>query len=321
MTSPPPPTVARRRSPPPGIAVLVLALACLDAHATQRAFVSSAGNDANQAAGCTPAAPCRSFQAAHGAVDAGGEIVALDTAGYGPVAIAKSVSILGAPGVVASISVATGNGIAIATGGVRVVLRNLNINGLGGLNGIEMTAGDALSIENCVVSGFANHGIFVSAAARVRIVNTVVRRNDTGAVITGNASAEIVGSRFMGNNHPGLFVTAAPTGLTSASVVDSVSSGNEHGFVVGTSGGTGSADLSVTRSTAANNSATGFQVQGLAAGTTARLTVGSSMATGNGTGFNNVPAGGTATLESLGDNIVRGNTAASGGTITAVPSL
>jgi hypothetical protein len=105
------------------IAAIALALAAAQAHAAQRAFVASSGSDVNVAAGCTFAAPCRSFQGAHAAVDAGGEIVALDTAGYGVVTITKSVSILGNPGTVPSISVASGNGVTIATPGVRVSAR------------------------------------------------------------------------------------------------------------------------------------------------------------------------------------------------------
>ena len=69
---------------------LASAVACSAAYAGQRAFIVSTGNDANAASGCTPAAPCRSLQAAHNAVDAGGEIVALDTAGYGPLVVTKS---------------------------------------------------------------------------------------------------------------------------------------------------------------------------------------------------------------------------------------
>src|SRR5687768_17506126 len=97
------------------IAALAIALAAMHAHAGPRAFVASSGNDGNAGSGCTFANPCRSFQAAHGAVDAGGEIVALDTAGYGTVVISKAVSIIGNPGAIPSIAVSTGSGVRIET--------------------------------------------------------------------------------------------------------------------------------------------------------------------------------------------------------------
>lgn len=52
-------------------------------------YVSGSGNDSN--ACDTVSAPCRTFQAAHGKANAGGEIVVLDSASYGPVTITKSI--------------------------------------------------------------------------------------------------------------------------------------------------------------------------------------------------------------------------------------
>ena len=69
-----------------------------------RVFVSVTGNDANP---CTAGSPCKTFQAAHDAVLAGGEISVLDTGGYGTLIINKSVSIV-AVGVQASIATASG---------------------------------------------------------------------------------------------------------------------------------------------------------------------------------------------------------------------
>jgi hypothetical protein len=301
-------------------AALALGLACLPAHAGQRAFVSSTGSDTNP---CTPAAPCRSFQVAHDAVDAGGEIVALDAAGYAPVTITKSVSILGNPGFVAGISVATLYGVTIATPGVNVVLRHLTLNGVGGYVGVHMTNGNALTIENCVISGFTSTGIYASAAADVRIVNTTVRRSDSGMVINKNATVDIVGSRFMGNSTFGLAVFGTPSGATSVSVSDSVSSGNNsHGFVAMGGGPTSSISVSVIRSTAANNNFNGFMVYADQAGSIVRMTVGASVASGNNAGFSNTSANGaTATFESMGNNIVRQNTTNAIGTISAVAGL
>ena len=75
------------------LAVFALAavLAAPPSHAIQRTFVASNGNDANA---CTLPAPCRSFTAALLKTSASnGEIIVLDSAGKGPVTIAKSVSV------------------------------------------------------------------------------------------------------------------------------------------------------------------------------------------------------------------------------------
>jgi hypothetical protein len=81
----------------PSLAILapVLALGRLAAPAQAqlaRTYVSAAsGNDAND---CNRLTPCRTFQAAHNATLANGEITVLDPGGYGAVTITKSISIV-----------------------------------------------------------------------------------------------------------------------------------------------------------------------------------------------------------------------------------
>src|SRR3954471_2041691 len=111
------------------VAVLVL-VAPAATYATPKIFVASYGNDANSGA---PASPKRSFQAAHDAVAAGGQIVALDTAGYGALNITKSLAVTVPPGVSGFVSV-TGNntGILVNAGAGSVVsLRGLIVEGGG----------------------------------------------------------------------------------------------------------------------------------------------------------------------------------------------
>src|SRR5262252_262862 len=96
----------------PPLALLAAALTCslhvVPAHARARVFVASYGNDANP---CTFGSPCKTSQAAVNVVDAGGEVTAIDCAGFQPVVISKSVSIVGPSGIEAG-AVAT-SGIAI----------------------------------------------------------------------------------------------------------------------------------------------------------------------------------------------------------------
>jgi hypothetical protein len=130
------------------IAVLLMMLAFASASpAAQRTFVASTGLDANP---CSISAPCRSFCAAVAHTDINGEIIVLDSAGYGAVTITKSVSIIAPPGVYAGISVFSGNGVTIDSPSAKVVLRGLSINGQGGNVGIFVRAASAVSIERVV---------------------------------------------------------------------------------------------------------------------------------------------------------------------------
>lgn len=64
--------------------ILAAGLFTAQSHAVQRAHVSaSAGSDTNAATGCTATAPCRFFQPAMSVVDNNGEVIALDSGGYG----------------------------------------------------------------------------------------------------------------------------------------------------------------------------------------------------------------------------------------------
>ena len=301
--------------------LIVLAVAAtFPAHAAQRAFVSSTGNDANVGTGCTLAAPCRSFAAAHTAVDAGGEIVALDTAGYGTVTITKSVTIMANPGVVAGIAVSSGSGVTITTGGVAVILRGLAINDVGsGSSGVFMTAGASLSVENCVISNFG-FGVYVATDARVSVVNSLLRGNNTGLYLAQAAEAYVMGSQFLGSGIGwGVLATGGADGFwTSASVSDSVASGNLYGFAATNVAASSGARLSCIRCTASNNATAGFQSN---AGTNAssETLVSYSKATYNGIGFVNSGAG-ISTFVSQGNNTVYANGGGNtSGAVTVIP--
>src|SRR5947209_20205984 len=75
----------------------------------QRTFVSANGNDANL---CTRTFPCRSFAAAVALTNSDGEVIVLDSGGYGPVTITQAVSLISPEGVYAGITaVSAGKGI------------------------------------------------------------------------------------------------------------------------------------------------------------------------------------------------------------------
>ena len=141
-------------------------------------FVASTGSDANDG---SRGSPKRSFQAAHDTVAGGGEIVALDTAGYGAVTITKSVGIIVPPGVngFVTITATSGNptGIFINAGsGAVVTLRGLIIEGPGSSissNGIKIVSAGTVVIEDTLVRSF-HEGIY---ARTMTPLSMVVKRS------------------------------------------------------------------------------------------------------------------------------------------------
>ena len=75
------------------------------ADAVQRAHVATYGLNSNTSFNCSVANPCRFFQAATSVVDPNGEVVVLDSGGYGAVTLTQSISLIAPPGVYAGISV------------------------------------------------------------------------------------------------------------------------------------------------------------------------------------------------------------------------
>jgi hypothetical protein len=147
----------------------------------QRSFVASNGSDVNP---CSRDLPCRNFAAAVMQTLVNGEVVAIDSAGYGPFTITKGVTIVAPMGVHAGISVSTGDGVTVNAGTDVVILRNLYINSVGpsAVNGITLTSASDLHVESCVVSGFSNNDIRIHPAvdSAVTITDTTVRKSYVG---------------------------------------------------------------------------------------------------------------------------------------------
>jgi hypothetical protein len=288
-------------------------------NAAQRAFVSSTGNDANVGSGCQLAGPCRTFQAAHTAVDAGGEILALDGAGYGAVTITKSVSIVANPGFYAGISASSGNAVTIATASINVRLSGIKLNGLGATHGISMTDGASLMVDNCTVSGFAQNGIEVQTGANVRVVDSLVMKNGlAGLYLRNNAKADVANSKFLGN-FVGFNLSEATTAgtTTTLAVSGSVTSRNSYGFIVEVFGVASTARMSVSNSTIDGNQSSGIYANNN--GGLVVVAVASSKVTQNGTGLNNI--GSSVTFNSAGNNLVNDNNTNASGTITNVGTM
>lgn len=303
------------------------------AHGQQRTFVASTGNDANN---CLRPTPCRTLQRGHNTVAANGEVVALDSAGYGTLSITKSVTITGV-GVHAAVTASGGaDGVTITAAGATVILRELTITGTGtGSDGVRVSNAATVYIERCVITSFANHGIDYQTNNRLFVTDTVVRSNGgTGlqviAPVGGTARITVDGSRFEGNGVYGIGLIDA---FIEASITNSIMSENgDSGLEVSSYIVSGDKRVNVAHSTAANNGGDGFFVggftllelnieysvargnagSGMFVGADDTIRVSNSVSTNNDTGFNN--AGGT--FESRGNNTVAGNTNPNVGAIT-----
>jgi hypothetical protein len=160
-----------------------------------RTWVSGVGDDANP---CSRTAPCKTFAGAISKTAAGGEIDALDPAGYGAVTITKAITIDGGGGQVASVLVSGTNGIVVQAGPSDVViLRNLRINGIGtGINGIRFLSGKDLNVEDCYIFGFTTNGVDVAlnqaTAATVHVFHSVIKNVGQVGIRATNAIAPSV---------------------------------------------------------------------------------------------------------------------------------
>jgi hypothetical protein len=176
------------------LAITVLGTSVMYGQAS-RTWVSGVGDDANP---CSRTAPCKTFAGAISKTAAGGEIDALDPAGYGAVTITKAITIDGGGGQVASVLVSGTNGIVVQAGPSDVViLRNLRINGIGtGINGIRFLSGKDLNVESCYIFGFTTNGLDVAlnqgTQATVHVYNSVFKNNGQAGIRATNAVLPLV---------------------------------------------------------------------------------------------------------------------------------
>jgi hypothetical protein len=174
-----------------------------EAIAAQRTFVSGAGSDANP---CSLSQPCRSLGAAIALVSAGGEVVVLDSAGYGPVTISQSVSITAPSGVYAGITSSGGSGISISGSNLHVTLRGLTVNSLGGTDGIDVfTDNSEVRIERCTMHGFTHEGLRMAGVnLHVHVEDSEVSANQIGVFAQDGALVHLERVSITENSGAGL---------------------------------------------------------------------------------------------------------------------
>ena len=264
-----------------------------------RTFVASTGSDANP---CSRIAPCRTFGAALAQTASGGEIVALDSGGYGAVTISQAVSIVAAPGIQASISPSSGAAITVSAGpSDAVVLRNLYLNAQGGQSGIEYYSAAALHVENLVINGFTNIGIFMdlATAADLYVADTIIRNSGGGIYLSsgsGIANVSIVRARVENNGY-GVYASDN----ARASVKDTIVSGNAQTALYASSG----ASPVVLNLEGCVVSGNYYGIYASSSSSTATVRVSNCSITGNNTG---VFTSSNASTLSRGNNTLEGNT-------------
>jgi hypothetical protein len=162
------------------------------AHAvSSRTYVSNLGSDSNTSSNCGHPAPCATFAAAYGVTAAGGEIVALDVAGYGPLTITGPVTITGIAGALVNV-VSNTTGILVATSNPtdKVILRNLQISGAAGsttTTGIQVASG-RLVLQNSTLRGLGI-GLSVTPNIKSDVMYTDIIGNTTGISTDGTGTS------------------------------------------------------------------------------------------------------------------------------------
>ena len=280
------------------------------AFAQARTWVEAIGDDMNP---CSRTAPCKTFSGAYAKTAAAGEIDVIDNGAYGTVTISKSM-VLNGNSAMASILASGVAGVVITAGTTdRVVLRNLQINGVGtGTRGVRIISAGEVIIDNCAIWGFTERGISIENTSPVNV--TVV-------------NSHIFSNPFL--NGDGIYFS--PVGTTANGVI--LNTEIDHIFGRGIYANNG-ATVAVSNSIV-SDSGSGVVVDQTASTTTVSLS--NTTLTLNGTGLRNGNGNPSTRLDnttiehndvgvdfnagtifSYGNNHISQNTANNGGGFTAV---
>ncbi|MEO8674692.1 MAG: right-handed parallel beta-helix repeat-containing protein [Casimicrobiaceae bacterium] len=268
----------------------------------QRTFVATYGSDASP--NCSPAAPCRSFGTAIVRTASGGEIIVLDSGGYGPLTITQSVSLIAPPGVYGGISVLPAlDGIVVDGAGITVVLRGLTINGQGGNVGIKWLHGDRLFVDGCTIANLGQQGILGDSGGQLIVADSTIRANGGPGVEVAGGVTVIDRSRLENNqigatlSQGGLSLTGSLT-VSNSTVVGNGSTGIEVSAFVGQD-----YRLTVDQSVVRDHALAGVLVKSNSLSTFARGTVTRSTLAGNGDGIRSEVFEGNSIVMATGNSI------------------
>jgi hypothetical protein len=294
--APEPPAAFERPQAPP--LELPAAPATTAVPTQQRTFVSGTGSDANP---CTRTAPCRNFQRAIDETLTGGEVIVLDSAGYGPVTITRGIQLISPAGVYAGITAFSGAAINVnVPAGEKVVLRGLTLNGLGANYGIYVSSVGRLYVQQLVIKNFTLTGLYMrsdgASDARFVVEDTVLHDNEYG--IWCEFGAGIPRGTIDGVRLEHGFAGVISYDMCRLSVRDSVATGNTYGFLSNLGG-----SMNVEHSEATHNGT------GIVSGATMRVSE---------TLISENEVGVSGSVTSFGNNSLGGNTT-NGAFTTTIP--
>jgi hypothetical protein len=187
------------------------------------------GNDSDP---CTVALPCRSFTVAIPATNPGGEVIALDSAGYGPFTVNYALTISGAPGVHAAITAMSTDAIDIfGSAGDQVTLRNLVLIGsvtAGGIDGVHVFGSADARVINCTIRGFTL-GVEANSGHVTVDHSTIVDSQSWGIILSSvgmnPVSANIIDTLLDGTGAGGVLVLGGATAMVRGTTVTRVTTG------------------------------------------------------------------------------------------------
>ena len=177
------------------------------------------------------------------ATSAGGEVDALDPAGYGPITISKAITIEG-QGWSYIAPPAGGNGITINAQNGDVAIHGVSLNGAGitgNNNGIVLNSGGSLTVTDCVVQNFTGDGILIQPSGaqtingtieRVRAINNLYGIYVNGQLLSGGGINVAISNSLASNNSANGITFQTTSARTVGSVQNSTIANNHVGLSV-----------------------------------------------------------------------------------------
>jgi parallel beta helix pectate lyase-like protein len=241
-----------------GLGVWVLSISPALALAN-RVFVSArSGNNANSCDNI--ATPCQTFAGAVTQLNPDGEVIVLDSGGYGPVTITQGLTIEAPAGVTAFVHPPSGDAITVNAGSATVTLRGLTLN-VGTGNGIVVSSVGTLNVENCFITGFTGEGIRMLSTGRLNVKGTDIKACVAGvfiANITGVVEASIDHCHLDGNFWGFLSQAASPGSSSTTASYTTANNNSTAGWVCG-NGSSGREVLNLEFCTGSENAFYGLE--------------------------------------------------------------
>jgi hypothetical protein len=267
-----------------------------------RVFVSArSGNNANSCDNVNT--PCQTLAGAVAQVNANGEVIVLDSGGYGPVTITRGLTIEAPAGVTAFIHPASGDAVTVNAGSSdTVTLRGLILNG-GVNNGITVNSVGILNVESCFLTEFTHFGILMLSAGRLNVKGTAITACNLGLEIANSSglTQASIDHCHLDGNFAGYEASTTSPGSSTTRASFSTADGNTVDGWVG-AGGSGQDVLNLEFCSGSENGGDGLFAGSTNAQSVARF---SNCVFANNGSYGVARAGGT--LETRGNNTITGN--------------